>query len=379
MLNKKAVIVTALLLVVVVGFFIFTQCEGQKNLTIGVVLPLSGQNTEWGTNSRDAIHLAVDKYNSNGGVLGSKVVLEVLDDRSNLKEALNAATLLTKKTQVCAIIGENFSPATMAMLPPIVASGIPLISPSASNVQVTQMGKNVFRTIVTDLFQVGILAKFTKMDLAAQKVAILYNRSDGYSTGMAQNFEEVYKSYGGDIVYKGYYSAGDTDFEPQMAKIGLAAPDIVFVPENKYEVINAIMKQGSDSKMALKYLCTDGFVQLYQRVPGNIYSAVYHASSFSVDNKTQATQNFTSAYKQKYGRNPDIYAALSYDSACILLEALKTAGTTDKTLLTRAISEIGLDGVTGRMRFGQDRNPIKSMSIIKVVDGKPEFVKTVEP
>jgi len=61
------------------------------------------------------------------------------------------------------------------------------------------------------------------------------------------------------------------------------------------------------------------------------------------------------------------------------LVALKTAGTTDKTLLTRAISEIGLDGVTGRMRFGQDRNPIKSMSIIKVVDGKPEFVKTVEP
>ena len=353
--------------------------EESSTIKVGGMGPLTGSTAMYGITVDKGAKLAFEEINANGGVLGKKFEYISLDEKADPIEAVNAYNKLTDEG-VVAILGSVTSKPTLAVAELAAQDGIPMITPTGTQINITDAGPNIFRVCFTDPYQGSTLAKFSKDKLGAKTAAIMVNTSSDYSDGIANAFIKQAEKEGIKVVAKEGYSDGDKDFKAQLTKINSENPDILVVPEY-YELSALIATQAREIGMKSTFVGPDGWDGIIGALDSSSYSVVdnsYFTNHYSTEDNNEKVQSFLKKYREKYNEEPTAFSALAYDTVYVLKNAIDKAGTTDKTELTKAIKASDMDGVTGHLTFDENNNPIKAVTIIKVQDGKYIFDSVVE-
>ena len=353
--------------------------EESSTIKVGGMGPLTGSAAMYGITVDKGAKLAFEEINANGGVLGKKFEYISLDEKADPIEAVNAYNKLTDEG-VVAILGSVTSKPTLAVAELAAQDGIPMITPTGTQINITDAGPNIFRVCFTDPYQGSTLAKFSKDKLGAKTAAIMVNTSSDYSDGIANAFIKQAEKEGIKVVAKEGYSDGDKDFKAQLTKINSENPDILVVPEY-YELSALIATQAREIGMNSTFVGPDGWDGIIGALDSSSYSIVdnsYFTNHYSTEDSNEKVQSFLKKYREKYNEEPTAFSALAYDTVYVLKNAIDKAGTTDKAELTKAIKASDMDGVTGHLTFDENNNPIKAVTIIKVQDGKYIFDSVVE-
>ena len=349
-----------------------------ETIKIGALGPLTGGVAIYGISATNGLKLAVDEINANGGILGKQIELNLLDEKGDSTEAVNAYNKLVDWGMV-ALVGDITSKPSVAVAEVAAQDGIPMITPTGTQLNITEAGSNVFRVCFTDPYQGEVLAKYTKDKLGAKTVAIISNNSSDYSDGVANAFAKEAEAQGIQVVAREGYSDGDKDFKAQLTKIAQQNPDVLFVPDY-YEQDGLIAIQAREVGIKSVIVGPDGWDGVVKTVDPSSYAAiedVFFANHYSTKDSNEKVQNFIKNYKEKYNDEPSAFSALSYDAAYILKAAIEKAGTTDKEAVAKAIKELEFEGITGHLTFDEKNNPVKSITIIKIVNGDYTFDSVV--
>jgi branched-chain amino acid transport system substrate-binding protein len=349
-------------------------------ISIGEYGSLTGTTATFGISTDNAIKMAFEEVNAAGGVIGKKLKLFVEDDQSKPEEAATAVTKLVNQNHVVALLGEVSSSRSLAAAPIAQAAEIPMVSPSSTNPRVTQVGDFIFRVCFTDPFQGAVMAKFANDTLKLKRVAILVDVRNDYSVGLQTFFRQNFKQLGGEVVAEQSYSEGDSDFHAQLTQIKAVNPDAIYVP-GYYTEVGTIARQARELGITAPLLGGDGWdsPKLWE-IGGEALNGSYFSNHYSTDDPSPVVQKFVSDYKKKYDALPDALAALGYDAAKILVDAISRAGSTDGVKVRDALAATkDFQGVTGTVTINKDRNAVKPAVILKVENGKFTLVETIKP
>lgn len=345
--------------------------ESGDSIRVGIIGPLTGEVSVYGISATNGAKLALDEINANGGVLGKQIDYgTVLDEKGDVSEATNAYNRLVNEG-IVALIGDITSKPTMAVAELAAEDNLPMITPSGTALEITTIGPNVFRTCFTDPFQGKIMATFAADNLKAKNVAIIYNSSDDYSTGLTKAFKEQAAEKGITIVAEEAYGAADKDFKAQLTKITETKPDAIFVPDY-YTVVGLIATQAREVGFDGPMLGADGWDGVLGVMDAGNISVLdncYFSNHYSPKDTDEKVANFVSSYQEKYGEMPTSFSALGYDTAYMLVQAMEEAGSTDSQAVIDALKNIEFNGITGSIHFDENNNPIKVVTVLKIVDG----------
>ena len=366
----------------------FSACErkprdARDNTTIkiGYYGDLSGPTLNFGKSALNGVLMAVEEINQAGGINGRKLDVVIEDDQGNAELAATRAGKLIDNDKVIAVIAGGTSGNSRAGAPKAQVSHVPLISPSATDPAVTQIGDYIFRVCYIDAFQGEVMAKFAFGTLNAKKAAILFDFNAPYSRGLTDFFELSFTRLGGQIVTKQLYTARDRDFRGQLDSIRLAAPDVIYVP-GYYGDVAAIAKQARQLGITQPLLGGDGWdaPELWG-LGGDSLNGSYISNHYSVEDRSPTIQNFVREYKLRYGNlAPDAHAALGYDAMRVLAAAIQRAGMTDGPRLRDALAQTkNFPGVTGVISINNERNAVKPAVVLKLQDGKYIYQETIQP
>ena len=324
--------------------------------------------------------LAVDQANAGGGVLGKQISVRYEDDQGKPEEAQTVVTKLINQDRVVAIIGENASSRTLAAAPVAQSAKIPMISPSSTNPRVTEVGDYIFRVCFIDPFQGLVMARFAANSLKVHNVAILQDIKNDYSVGLSEVFRDNFEKLGGIIVGQQSYSEGDSDFSAQLTSLKAASPQAIFIP-GYYTEVGLIARQARKLGFTVPLLGADGWEspKLWE-IGGESLNDCYYSNHYSLDDPSPAIQTFVKQFKQKYNETPDAVAALSYDATRVLIAAIQQAGSVNSSAVRDALAATrDFPGVTGKITIDAKRNAVKPAVVLKVKDGRLEYVQTIQP
>lgn len=280
-----------------------------------------------------------------------------------------------------AIVGAVTSKPTSAVSESAVNDGIPMITPTGTQANITEGKANVFRTCFTDPYQGELLAIYAKDNLEAKKAAILTNSSSDYSTGIAKSFKNKADELGLDIVAEESYGENDNDFKAQLTNIKAKDPDVLLIPDY-YEKIALIVPQARQTGIKASFLGGDGWdgaIQVMDKSSLGDIDKSYFTNHFSLDDKSENIQKFISDYKKDYQEDPTAFSALGYDTIYLLKDVFERAENTDYQGIVKALKESNFKGITGDFSFDENNNPIKSATIIRIDNGEYKFDTTVSP
>lgn len=349
-------------------------------IKVGEYASLHGTEADFGQSSHKGTLLAVEQINAAGGVLGKKIDLITEDNQSKPGESATIVKKFITRDNVVAVLGEVASGRSLEAAPICQQNKIPMVSPSSTNPKVTETGDYIFRICFTDPFQGKLLADFAKGTLKAKRVAILSDVAAPYSVGLAQYFREPFLAAGGEIVADQKYSSHDKDFKAQLTAIKAANPEAICVP-GYYTEAGLIVLQARQLGIGVPLFGGDGWEgQSLIDTAGDALTNTFYSTHFSSIKNTPEVQNFVKTYQAKYnGETPDAMAALGFDSALVLVDAIKRAGTTESSKLRDALATTDFVGATGRTKLDSHRDAPKAAVIITVENKKFKFLQDVQP
>ncbi len=340
---------------------------------------MTGSEATFGVSTDNGIKLAVKEANAAGGVNGRKIDLIAYDDQGKSQEVVTAVTRLIQQDNVVALLGEVASSRSIAGGQIAQRLGVPMISPSSTNPQVTEIGNMIFRVCFIDPFQGYVGASFAKNQLHFDKAATLYNRAQAYSTGLNEEFKKNFAKLGGNVVIEEAYSDGDNDFSAQLTAIREKDPQFIYIPGYYTKVVN-IARQARKLGITCPLLGGDGWVSDELKNAGSALDNCYFSDHYSQQDKRPEVQDFLKKYKAEYGQSPDSMAALGYDAARLLFDAMRRAKSLSGSDLAAAIAATkNFDGVTGSITINDHRDATKNAVIQKIMHGKFSYFTTVEP
>lgn len=336
---------------------------------IGEYGSLTGLTATFGDSTHKGIQMAVDEVNAAGGVKGRPIRLFTEDTQSDPEGAAEAVSKLISQN-VVAILGEVASSRTLAAAPFAQEAGIPMISPASTNPRVTQVGDYIFRVAYIDPFQAEAVANFVVHELGVSRAAILRDTRNEYSIGLAEDFGEVIRGLGGEIVIEQNYEEGDTDFRPQLTEIKAAEPEFLFIP-GYYTEVGQIARQARELGITVPLVGADGWESpKLIEIGGSALEGAYYSAPFFAGDPRPIARDFVEKFRQRYGRSPDAFSALGYDAAKILADAMERSDSLEPKAIRDAIARTeSYRGVTGDITIGPDRNSIKPIVILKVDGG----------
>ena len=350
-----------------------------ETIKIGGMAPLTGALAIYGVTTTNGVELAVKEINENGGILGKKIEYIILDTKGDSTEAVMAYNKLVDE-KVAGIIGEITSKPTLAVAEVAVQDNMPLITPTGTQVDITEAGPNVFRVCFTNPYQGKVLAITSKERLGADTVAVMLNNSSDYSDGITKAFIEESEKLGMKVMGVEGYSDGDKDFRPQLTKLAAMNPDVVLIPEY-YEQAALIATQAREVGVKSIFVGSDGWDGIAKTLDKSSYSAIensYFTNHFSMEDQSEKIQNFLKDYRETYKEDPSAFSALGYDAIYMMKSAIEKAGTTDKQKVVDALKGIEYDGITGYLTFDDHNNPVKAVTVLKIENGKYIFDSKVK-
>ena len=359
-----------------------------KTVKVGGLLEMTGGSASFGISSKNGIDLAFKDINAKGGVLGGKKLeLVVADTKSEASEATNGMQKLISQDGVAAVIGPNQSSAVIAASAINNGAKVLGITPMGTNPDITVNpadGKTRaynYRACFIDPFQGTVMASFAYNDLGVRKAAVLVDNTSDYSKGLAKFFTENFANKGGSVVIEEAFLQKDTDFKSTLTKIKIANPDFIYIP-GYYQEVGLIIKQARELGINVPIAGGDGWdsAKLPEIAGKAALNNTYFSSLYSSDEASEMNKKFVEEYQKEYNTKPDVFAALAYDSALLVVKAIEDAKSAEPAKIAEAMSKIsGFKGVSGDVVFDEQHNPIKSAVIIEYVDGAQTFKTKVNP
>ena len=347
---------------------------------IGGYGALTGSTATFGQSAKKGIEMAVEERNGKVGLLGKKIRLVMEDDQGKPEEAQTVVSRLINRDRVIAVIGENASSRSLAAAPVCQQAGIPMISPSSTNPKVTAVGDYIFRVCFIDPFQGQVMAKFAANTLKVKRVAILRDIKNDYSVGLAEVFTKSFQEAGGSIIGNESYSEGDSDFSAQLTSLKQQNPEAIFIP-GYYTEAGLIARQARQLGIGVPLLGGDGWEspKLWE-IGGEALNDSYYSNHYSLSDPSPAVQSFVKAFQSRYQEVPDAVAALSYDATAVLFHAIQQADSLEPAKIRDSLAGVRqYRGVTGEITIDENRNAVKPAVVLRVNNGKLEFVETISP
>jgi branched-chain amino acid transport system substrate-binding protein len=366
-----------------------TSQTGEKagdDIKVGINVELSGGVASYGTNARDGAILAIEEINKAGGVLDKKIKPIERDCKSIADEAMSVSAALMGE-KIVAQIGPLTSGDVAGSTPVMMENKVPLIAPAATAANVTvddKTGKTrdyIFRVCFIDPFQGTLMAQFATDNLEAKKAVIYCDNSSDYGKGLAQYFEKTFTENGGTILAKEGFVKDDRDFRAALTKIKGLNPDFIYVP-GYYQEVAPLIKQARELGITVPMGGCDGWdsPDMVSVAGPSALNKTYFTNHYSSQDTDPQVVKFVEAFKAKYNKEPDAFAALGYDSVQIMVQGLKDAGEADSVKLTEALAKIkDFAGITGKMSIDDQHNPVKAGVILEFKDGKQVMNTRIQP
>jgi len=352
-----------------------------EGIKVAILAPLSGQTSTFGESTKNGAQFAIDEWNAKGGVLGKQIVPIVEDSQCTPDPAVNAANKVIDLDKVKFIIGEVCSKASIPISVIAEAKGVIQVSPTSTSDLLTfnadgSVKKYVFRACYNDSFQGKVMATFA-IGKGYKTAFIMLDKGNDYVLGLAENFEKAFTGMGGQVVGKETYTDKDTDFSPILTKVADSKAEMLFLPDY-YPIVNLVGAQAKEKGVTAVMMGGDGWDSPdldLAAAEGGFYS-----NHYSPEDMRPIVQDWVKNYKAKFNVVPDALATLAYDAANLLFSAIEKAGTADDTAaVADALAKIQLEGVSGKISFDENHNPVKAAAVLKVADGKVSYEETIAP
>jgi branched-chain amino acid transport system substrate-binding protein len=374
---------------------IFTPCAWSKTKTIkvGINAPMTGDIPKVGEGSKFAGEMWLEDIKAAGGleVGGKKYPVEIVleDNESKAESAVKVSTKMITEDEVLFIVGPQSS--KQAIPAGEVANNYktPMISPWSTNPDTTKDRPFVFRGCFLDPFQGPVLANFIKEEFGFTKAAVLYDVASDYPKGLAEFFKEAWEKLNGpgSVVAFESFTTKDADFSSQLTKIIRSGAEVLFAPQY-YNEIALIVQQAHELGWNKPIVGSDswGSAETVELCGKDCYG-LFFSTHYAAAGAKGATKAFIDRYNKKYGYVPDDVAALTWDALSLVQEAIQSCGKItgnvekDRECIRDAMAKIKeFNGITGKMTFTEDGDPIKCAVVVKISDkGEYEFYKAVCP
>ena len=362
-----------------------TTTPTETTLKIGVIQP---SNTF--TTFSQGAETARAQINEMGGVLGMQIEFmsrnnqPVSTEPPTPEASVTAAKELIEVENVFALLGPVYSTNSVEV-GPIAQQAQRLMLPGSSGSNVPETGDYVFLITVPNPFQGKVMANFamSSNELGAKTAATIIEKEDDYTIDLVAAFEAAFQASGGEIVYSGAYTVGDTNFTALLTGIHATAPDIIFCPGFQPEVpslINEARQIGITATFLGGSAWDDRERFLSILEDNSVLDGSYYPTNFSVATPDADVQEFVSGYTALFGSPPDGIAASGYDAMRLLARAIETAGSLDPMAVRDAFAGVsGYKGATTISHYDANRHPVKSLAIQVIRGGQVEHYKVVEP
>lgn len=370
-----------LLLVLVLAFSSFAGLASGEIIKIGVFEPMTGPSAAGGEMTVEGIELA---HAMRGEVLGKKIEIIVVDNKSDKVESANAVSRLIEREKVAAIIGSYGSSLAMAAGEIVKTAKIPTVGCSPTNPLVTLNNDYYFRVCFIDPFQGTVMASYAVNELGAKTAAVIQDVTQDYSVGLSKFFIDAFRQLTGDpnsVVEVSAYNTGDQDFTAQLTNVKNKNPDIIFAPGN-YGESALLIRQARDLGIEAPFLGGDTWeAPEFLSIGGEAVEGAVFSTHFTAEAPvTSESAIFLDAYRNKFGKEANAFAALGYDAYMVILDIIEKAGSADSQAIRDGLAQVaGFVGATGIITLDENGDAVKSAVINKVDDGKFIYLTTVEP
>lgn len=358
-------IIKLTLLLVAASFIL--SCGGQKDtIKVGLILPLTGDAASWGIPPKNGAIIAAEEINNNGGINGKKIELIIEDSQCDPQKSITAINKLLNIDKPIAIIGDVCSSATLAIAPIAEKNRIVLISPASTNPKITDAGDFIFRDIPSDELRGKIFAKYI-YDSGIKRIAILYINNDG-GKGNEISFTKYFAEYGGKVILSESYATDIKDLKTQLTKLNNVKPDaILSISQVTDATITLVNSKELNIKLPLFFQTEALDDPSVIKNAGDATDGAIYVSFAKINNNKSKT--FLETYKKKYGKEPELFAAESYDAVMLIADILKNNVDGNSESIKDALYEIkNYEGASGTFTFDKNGDVIKPLAIKKIIN-----------
>lgn len=332
---------------------------------VGAIEILSGPNAAYGIAIRSGLELALAKVNEKGVLGGRPIELTVEDSGGTKDGAINAARKLIGRDRVVAIIGPTLSNEMFAVGPVSNGRGIPTIGTSTTAQGITDIGPFIFRTALPEADVVPVTLK-KAMSRGVKTIALMYANDDAFSKSGFDSMKAAAEAAGLKILDIESFGSKDTDFSAQLTKIKSQKPDAVAISA-LVEPISGVLLQARQLGFGneTKFIGGNGANSpKLGQIAGAAADGMLVGSPWFVGKPDPANQEFVKAFRDKYGKDPDQFAAQAYDTVFILAQAIDRAGAADPARIRDALLATNYSGVMGPFRFTPHRDPASAEGVV---------------
>ena len=391
---REKLLTAAIFSCFIVGL-VFFACSPKESETIkiGINAPLTGDIPKVGEGTKFSAQMWLEDVNAAGGIeVGGKkykVELIIEDNESKAESAVKANTKLITEDDVLAVVGPQSSKQAVPAGGKANELGTPMVSPWSTNPNTTKDRPYVFRGCFLDPFQGPVVAKFVKEEYGFTKAAVLYDVASDYPKGLAEFFKAAWEDLNGagSVVAYESFTTKDADFSSQLTKIINSGAEVLFLPQY-YNEVALIVQQAHQLGWDKPIVGSDSWGSAETvKLCGKDCYGLFFSTHYAAAGAQGAAAEFINRYKKAHGYVPDDVAALTWDSIRIVQQAIQDCGTLtgdikkDRQCVRDALAKIKeFDGITGKMTFTEDGDPIKCAVIVRISDaGEFEFYKSVCP
>jgi branched-chain amino acid transport system substrate-binding protein len=392
MSGRSRVFVLGLVLAVALAL---AACGGPRGgdadtVRVGINAEITGDIPKVGEQTQQAAEMFVQELNDGGGidVGGRQVTIElVIEDNSATAEGAAAATeKLVTQDNVAVIVGPNASKQAIPAAEVADASETPIISPWSTNPAMTAGRPYAFRVPFLDDFQGPVIANFVEEEFAFDKAAVLYDVASDYPKGLAEFFRQAWEEAGHETAAFETFTTGDSDFSAQLTKIRESGAEFLFTPQY-YNEVPLIVEQAKNLGLDMPIVGSDSWSDPQTlELCGDDCEGTFFSAHYVTEGATGITGEFIEKYENAFGDTPGDVAALTWDAMSIVVEAIRNCGDitgdvdADRQCIRDGMAQVGdLEGVTGRMSFDEEGDPVKCAVIAQIREGEFAFYSSVCP
>lgn len=361
----------ALILILIISLVL--GCGQKKEeIKIGAILPLTGDAAMYGKIAQNAMELAVDHVNKDG-INGRNIKIIYEDTQAKADLAVNSTNKLVNIDKVNVIIGAMSSTEVLAIAPMLNKEKVVLISPAATNHDVTTAGDYIFRTIVSDLYDGTSMARFAFNEKSIKTAGVFYITEAG-PKGVAEAFIKEFKELGGRITLVEKCKRGDTNFRTQISKIQQTKPDAIYFALFPKETENFI-KQASELNVT-NILLTHQLIddpEMIKRLGPAANGILFTSPKLTPETGDKYVKAFYEEYKEKFQKEPQNFASNSYDAVMIVAKAMKEFGTTSDDIKKGLYKIKDYHGASGVFSIDQNGDIDQKMLIMEIYNGKTKM------
>jgi len=348
---------------------------------LGISEPMTGAMAVGGELCMKGYELAQEQKPM---VLGKKVELILVDNKSDKVESASAVSRLIEKEGVAGVFVGYGSSCAIPGGEVADKAGIPMLSASATNPLVTQGKDFVFRACFLDPFQGKVMARYTFENLGIKKAALLVDIAQDYSVGLAKFYRDTYKKLGGEIVADVKYNTGDQDFSAQLSQIINSGAEALFFP-GYFGDVALIAIQGRELGYSGQYLGGDTLhnpvlIELAGEAAEGLIASTFFVDDEKLNQANPETEKFVTLFKEKYNEIPNAVSVLTYDSYNLMLDAIERAGSLDPVAIRDALANTkGFLGAGGAITIDEIGDAVKPAILVKIENGDFVYDATINP